>query len=179
VFPNKSMETRRRAYNFRLAKFGGHNSDSLVFGMDLARTLVLPYCGVERHRLWTKLLTIGYCIHSHDHHLTKKAEVDYNDIQSVLLCTLEHESLGDQPMRYKGLRYEDSGKNCDVRQSEQDPPVSVPSNSVLFYIGTPVICHGLENVIHLNGKIGDVQSCNKTTKQYGVHLKEACWGRAK
>ena len=39
--------------------------------------------------------------------------------------------------------------------------------------GTPVVCHGLKNVPHLNGKIGDVRSFDRNgSKRYEVHFED-------
>jgi hypothetical protein len=41
-------------------------------------------------------------------------------------------------------------------------------------LGTPVICHGLNNAAYLNGKIGDICSFDTTaeTLRYGVHFED-------
>lgn len=44
--------------------------------------------------------------------------------------------------------------------------MSLPS-SLLLEPGTPVVCHGLQNSAHLNGKIGDVRNLDVKEKEDG------------
>ena len=38
--------------------------------------------------------------------------------------------------------------------------------------GIPVVCHGLMNASHLNGKMGDVRSLDKKSGRYEIHFDE-------
>ena len=41
-------------------------------------------------------------------------------------------------------------------------------------LGCPIICHGLMNVPHLNGKAGDVRAAHETSSrtQFAVHFED-------
>ena len=42
--------------------------------------------------------------------------------------------------------------------------------------GSPVVCHGLKNAAHLNGKIGDARVYNRITGRYEVHFEDKSLG---
>ena len=53
-------------------------------------------------------------------------------------------------------------------QAEQT--LTVASDDLGFVIGTPVICDGLKNATHLNGKIGDLRSWHEESGCFKVHF---------
>jgi hypothetical protein len=48
----------------------------------------------------------------------------------------------------------------------------VLNDVILVSLGIPVICHGLSNATHLNGKIGDIRSYDESTGRYGVYFED-------
>lgn len=50
--------------------------------------------------------------------------------------------------------------------------MTVAIDDVKIERGTPVICHGLKNAAHLNGKIGDITSYDGETGRYGVRFED-------
>lgn len=43
------------------------------------------------------------------------------------------------------------------RDNREENISIVDTNEIFLRRGTPVVCHGLNNVAHLNGKIGDIR----------------------
>lgn len=54
---------------------------------------------------------------------------------------------------------------------EIDRTRKVSTDGVLFSLGTPVICRGLENP-DTRGKIGDIRLWDKDTKQYTIYFED-------
>jgi hypothetical protein len=49
----------------------------------------------------------------------------------------------------------------DLIKDDEEQPFGVASKLIYLDISCPVICHGLINAPHLNGKLGDVRSYAK------------------
>lgn len=52
--------------------------------------------------------------------------------------------------------------------------VNLNDESFVFFVGTPVICHGLEDtsVSHLNGKVGDFRELSADEGLYKVYFED-------
>ena len=87
------------------------------------------------------------------------------------------------------LRYDNDGEVCIItgpitdndplgeKEGDEGQPFGIPSTSVSPAIGCPVICHGLVNAAHLNGKLGDVRSISFSKDsdrvvRLGVHFED-------
>ncbi len=81
---------------------------------------------------------------------------------------------------YMAMRYEDDGNAYVVRGPlvagmhvmEADVR-SVPPDGVFPFPGQIVVCRGLRNASHLNGKVGVLGSWDKGSGRYGVHFEDA------
>ena len=78
--------------------------------------------------------------------------------------------LTPEIVTYKALRYIENGDKCVLQgplakprleEAEEIKTIVVESDKVLILPGVPVVCHGLKNASHLNGKIGDVPGYGK------------------
>ena len=47
----------------------------------------------------------------------------------------------------------------------------VDTDDLQIKVGTPVICHGLENASHSNGKMGDIKGLNLQAQRHEVHFE--------
>ncbi len=78
------------------------------------------------------------------------------------ITTLYAESFNDAPQvrQLQALRYVNNDEDCIVIRDEDDEgePFSLPRSVFFPTLGCPVICHGLVNASHLNGKLGEVRS---------------------
>ena len=50
----------------------------------------------------------------------------------------------------------------------------IPNDQIILIIGIgmPVICHGLKNANHLNGKLGDLRLYHEERDRYEVHFED-------
>ena len=69
--------------------------------------------------------------------------------------------------QFDALRYENDGDTCivtdivsfqNLNKDEEEHTFSIESASIHPWVGCPVMCHGLINSPHLNGKLGDVRT---------------------
>ena len=65
------------------------------------------------------------------------------------------------------------GPLTNPRNAKKEKTITTDSNAILLVIGTPVICHGLKNANHLNGKIGDVRDFNVKADRYEVYFEDS------
>jgi len=63
------------------------------------------------------------------------------------------------------------GSSSISMQEEHMQTLSLPISDVFPGPGTPVVCQGLSERAHLNGKIGDTRGFN--TSKFEVHFEEA------
>jgi hypothetical protein len=84
---------------------------------------------------------------------------------------------------FQALRYENDGDICIVigpiiDEYEKGQILRIPSAMIYPSAGCPVICHGLINAPHLNGKLGEVRSVSipdedsSAEVRFGVHFEE-------
>ena len=128
--------------------------------MNLAVALKNAHHGIEAERLLTNLASSSKRVHGPAHHLTQRVEsyLHFFKVRGVGV------NFDDTVKRFQALRYEDDGKKCIVqgpiatpRSIEDETEFTVASDSMRIASGTPVVCHGLNSLPHLNGKIGDLR----------------------
>jgi hypothetical protein len=170
----ESLERLRLSYEaneFSLPR-GRDNEGSIITGHFYARALVEASHSIEAWRLLDKLIPQSQQTHGSEHTITLQLK-EFRDMIHVV--NVKNQGSGG----FQALRYE--GDQCVVRGPIECPriyskekvlKVTVHDNNVVFFVGTPVICHGLKNASHLNGRIGDVRSFSNKTKRYGVHFED-------
>ena len=91
-------------------------------------------------------------------------------MRSIHVLSSEPDDEAFEATRYHALRYDHDGEICIVtgpimdndssgeNEGGEGQPFGIPRTSVAPAVGCPVICHGLVNAAHLNGKLGDVRS---------------------
>jgi hypothetical protein len=80
--------------------------------------------------------------------------------------------------RFQAIRYE--GDQCVVRvltqqqgvQHDNERLIKVKANDIIPSKASPVVCHGLKNASHLNGKIGDVRGFDEDEMRCEVHFED-------
>ena len=83
------------------------------------------------------------------------------------------QSVGDQYVVKQARRREADGDLIILRDSPNCETFTVPANDILWPVGgTPVVCHGLKNAAHLNGKIGDARGYKAATDRYEIHFED-------
>lgn len=64
------------------------------------------------------------------------------------------------------------GPIADPRNAQEEETLTVDTSDLRFVLGTPVICHGLKTLTHLNGKIGDLRSWDEANECFKVHFED-------
>jgi hypothetical protein len=148
------------------------NENSINTGHIYARALRKAGHSIEAWRLLDKLIPQSQQTYGSEHTIT----LGLKELRDLIHVVNVKNQSSDG---FQALWYE--GDQCVVRGPVECPriyskekvlKVTFHDNNVAFYIGNPVICHGLEKATHLNGKIGDVRSWNVETQRYGVHFDD-------
>ena len=116
-------------------------------------------------------------MHGPDHDQTKKGEAILHQCQQRIV------GIGDGRGRslFQVLRFVDDGAkyvvkgpfvNESFKNVEKETVLTLETSSLNFTQGTPVVCHGLENAVHLNGKIGDLRGFYASNNQYKVCFED-------
>jgi len=173
-------ETCQEAYNQSLGQDYEESPITIQLGMNAAHVLYQAHHVIEAERLFSKIATVSNRVHGPDHEITKRTEfnLQYSKARYVIFRT------GGKNFLFQALRYEDDGEKCIAYgplEERLSSPRNVPEGETTTFAtkdvipipGTPVICHGLEKVSHLNGKLGDVRSWDEEkTDRYEVHFED-------
>ena len=155
------------------------------FGLSLALALSNEGYGIEDQRLTTKLLASSRRVNGPNNETTKnwerlmdqatRREVHLNSgghTVQMLAIGYEHGNDGDRVILRKFPKLT-LNKDAHTTKDDEGTTVSARANDLTLAPGTPVICHGLVNASHLNGKIGDARTFDCNTKRYEVHFEDA------
>mmetsp|Transcript_4224 Transcript_4224/g.9525 ORF Transcript_4224/g.9525 Transcript_4224/m.9525 type:complete len:153 (+) Transcript_4224:1146-1604(+) len=127
---------------------------------DKGRRKAREDCQGERRGCNTKLTEISTRVLGQDHGITKISE---SFLQSCKVREVEIE-CEDGWESFQALWYEEDGRECVLQG-----PIATPRNikleeifitateNVFPILGTPVVCCGFNDFIHLDGKIGDLR----------------------
>ena len=189
----ESLKTYKIMYEQQIKTFGKSHSDPIKSGMDYAEALKLHNFGVKAERLFLELYEISTRYHGPDHELTKdvipRSVKDYfrsrivsvasnqaGEFQSFQAFSIQDFGK-DNVAFYQLIHYSGSFKRCIVfgpliwSSTTTNNALFLSSDDIIFALGTPVICHGLERV-DIDGQLGDVRSWNNETKCYTVHWED-------
>ena len=136
---------------------------------------------IECERVISEHLVLVRRIHGPNHAKTRSMEEELEDIRDRKVLLKADRGI------YHAIRYEDDGKKCvlwgpwaqmGVREEdtrwlaeEEKRNITIDADKLILLPGTPVVCHGLKNASHLNGKIGDARSFNEDIKRWSVHFE--------
>ena len=87
----------------------------------------------------------------------------------------ESKTKGYFLLRYEGADNEKcvvQGPSAEPQNESKEKRFTVNTKDVVALPGTPVICIGLKNAKHLNGKLGDVRSIDEKTGRLAVHFED-------
>jgi hypothetical protein len=168
----------RKVYDFYVDKAGANHPHTITRGTELADALFISLRTIEAERLLSKLVASSHLVHGTNHPCTQRAVEAQTHVEKrrVIVVSKENEL-------FQILRHENDGKECVVsgpvpkrveeRNLDQEQTYTVANTDIILVLGTPVICHGLEEEeAHLNGKIGDVRSVSEDYNVYRVHFEE-------
>jgi hypothetical protein len=89
-----------------------------------------------------------------------------------IVLLLSKEGLDVEALQYNADRDEYTVKKARRKRAEDEETFTVTSDDLIYPKGIPVVCHGLVNASHLNGKIGDVRTLDENTDRYGVYFED-------
>jgi hypothetical protein len=185
------LETKKRAFQAMMESKG--EVESLHQGFNYAVALKDSHHRIVAERLLKKLIRISPQFHGRDHDTT----IDFESLLKDTTTRIVGVGNQYQPVLFQALRYKCDGKECVIegpiqntiqcrdgkecliegpiqipRVAGEQKTLSVDADQILPCIGTPVICDGLKNASHLNGKIGDIRSFDYDAERYAVHFED-------
>ena len=173
----------KKMYNNALRDCGENSEQTIEIGASYASGLRLANYSIEAERLLMKLAANSRQVYGNDYPCTKTCVKFLNHCKRRFVHTLSPE-FGGNALRYQALHYENDGEDCIITGPVpgSDPFLDfdgwqrscIPSALVFPAIGCPVICHGLVNASHLNGKLGEVRSVSVKSGdlRLGVHFED-------
>ncbi len=168
---NLCVDTLQKIYSYLKRTIGETDPQTIGAGADVAEALCLSFHAIEGERLLSKLVESSRRVHGMEHECTKR-------IMSYLQRMKERIVITKDGQPFIALRYD--GDSCIVKDPtvDDDEMETKISASVIAYLGTPVVCEGLQQLTHLNGKIGDVRKVDLEEGKCQVHFEEAGLGHA-
>ena len=152
-------------------------ADAITSGSTLARALNQSQTnGLECERLLNKLAPISRQVLGPEHPTTKDIEFGQklNRVRLVEMSTddsiqkYEAGGYSDEEEKYVAIR----GPLSNPRIWDEEQIKTVAINDIIYLPGTAVVCHGLKNAAHLNGKIGDVRSRDTSNGRFKVRFED-------
>jgi len=166
----------RAHYDECIRVMGEGSAETLKAGISLSQALSNSGIhGLECERLSNKLAIISRRVLGPDHETTRHAEIvlDFCRKRRVGMMT------DDGIKVYHALRFDDkegkhvvNGPISDPRKPDEEEIMTVAMNDIILIQGSPVMCHGLRNAAHLNGKVGDTRSFDNKTGRYRVRFED-------
>ena len=177
------LKDSRDVFEYCVQSEGEGSMNAMGYGMNLAQSLRQLGHGIESERLLLKFASISLRVYGREHDMAKRAasflEVAKQRLvhippEAVVFEALQYDdAVGDQYIVKQARRREVDGDLIILRDSPNCETFTVPANGILWPAqGTPVVCHGLKNAAHLNGKIGDTRGYNAHTGRYEIHFED-------
>jgi len=175
-----NLKFSQTQYDYWLENLGEHHPITIRRGELYAHALHCLKHGVAAERLLMKLSATSYRVHGPTHNCTLSAVSALKDVKERRVF------IDSRKQWFHALRYENDGQSCIVKgpvpeaaggsrnsmhEEQHMSTLSLPITDVFPGPGTPVVCHGLVEGAHLNGKIGDARGFEKG--KYEVHFEEA------
>jgi len=178
------LKTTTNYYRDALRDTGEESERTMSIGMTYISNLALANHSIEAERLAKKFVATSLQVLGQEHHFSQKfAQIlRLRKRRFVHKASSQHCDGNDfRTLQYLALHYENDGKVCIIsgpitqsRFDEEEITIDegqtcgIASALVIPAVGCPVICHGLVNASHLNGKLGDVRSIISSDKKGGI-----------
>jgi hypothetical protein len=167
-----ALERHRVCYESMINQHGEAHELTIIIGRDYAVALYHAAHHIEAWRLFNKLIPLSQQSHGSEHLHTVKLKEMLDIIQTHRVRV---QNLNG---RFQAIRYE--GDQCVVRvltkqqgvQHGNKRLIKVKANDIIPSKASPVVCHGLKNASHLNGKIGDVRGFDEDEMRCEVHFED-------
>ena len=171
--PAITMERIRSAYGEAVRQEGKDSETSMKIGLALGVTLARFKHAIEAERLVKNLAARCRRVHGREHKLTKYANAQVEKLTRRMILVSSHAS---EPLEFEALYYEEDGKYIILkgpiahpRKVDEEETIATMSSNVVPQVGCPVVCCGLKDATHLNGKIGDLRT-HPTCKDGTIRL---------
>jgi len=169
-------ETMRAQYEKNVREMGASSFVTLQAGMILSQDLYKSGMhGLECERLSKKLAIISRRVLGPGHDMTLQIENGLNFCRKRRVGMMTDDGV----KQYQALRFDDeegkhvvNGPISDPRKPDEEEIMTVAMNDIILIQGSPVMCHGLRNAAHLNGKVGDTRSFDNKTGRYRVRFED-------
>mmetsp|Transcript_9485 Transcript_9485/g.20605 ORF Transcript_9485/g.20605 Transcript_9485/m.20605 type:complete len:442 (+) Transcript_9485:381-1706(+) len=166
----KLMEGARKSYENAVRKKGPNSPERLQTGIAFAQDLFIAGRGLECERLLDELEAVSHRVFGPDHPLSKGVELGFERYRKRRVGVMSDVGV----IEYNALSYNSERGTYNL---EGGYPVHGihEFGMEMFEMtrGMPVICHGLQNAKHLNGKIGDVIRYDAESCHYEVRFEES------
>jgi hypothetical protein len=175
-FSDEMLKKLRLEHENSVRNRGKDAMETLQSGISLSFALYKSYKCCESERLSNEMVAISRRVHGPDHDVTRQAQTVLDTCRTRLVKIMT--VCGSKA--YQVLSFSDGEGKYVVKG-----PVSksrTPGNEKITKVaihdihmlarGTPVVCHGLKNAVHLNGNIGDAIDFDFKTDRYLVHFED-------
>jgi hypothetical protein len=179
-----SLKFYRKIYQYKSEGARKNSEGTIMSGIEYAMSLLQANHWIEAERLLAQLVATSRQVYGEDHNCTRKTAPLLKKIKRRLVVLAGPDSIGT----FRALRYENGGEICVVTgpiadvtsliadENNEGQLFRVESAMVLPKPHCPVICYGLINASHLNGKLGEVRSMSMDSSsggvRFGVHFEE-------
>lgn len=178
------LESSTNYYRDALRDSGAESDRTMCIGLQHVSNLASANHSIEAERLATKFVDTSHQVYGQEHQIAQKFAKLLRVCKRRFIhkASSQHGDGNDfHTLQYLALRYENDGKVCiisgpitqsrfDLREItiDEGQTCGIASALVIPAVGCPVICHGLVNASHLNGKLGDVRSIISSDKKGGI-----------
>ena len=182
------LKSHKMMYEQKLGTYGKSSCDTIREGLTYAKALKNHHHGVESETLLTKLYDISKRYQS-DHEITQSVNSLKSHCYARVVSVSSNEASNhetvqalsfkdyddDDVPRYHFLEYDGSFDRCVIEgpityDGGPTNKTSLSTDDIIFALGTPVICHGLDYII--DGELGDIRSWDSESKCYTVHWED-------
>jgi len=175
-FRDEVLKEIRSDYDQCVRERGESSAEILQVGRSLSEALYgSGIHGLECERLLNKLVIISRRVHGPGHQITCHLEIGLDLCRKRRVEVMTHDGI----KVYQALRFDDeegkyvvNGPISDPRKPDEEEIMTVAMNDIILIQGSPVMCHGLRNAAHLNGKVGDTRSFDNKTGRYRVRFED-------
>lgn len=172
-FSDEILKKLRLEHENSVRNRGKDAMETLQSGISLSYALYKSYKCCESERLSNEMVAISRRVHGPDHDVTKQA-------QTVLdTCRTRMVRINGSKV-YQVLSFSDgegkyvaTGPVSNPRTPDNENITKVAIDDIhMLTRGTPVVCHGLKNAVHLNGNIGEAIAFDGRTGRYVVRFED-------
>mmetsp|Transcript_6837 Transcript_6837/g.15828 ORF Transcript_6837/g.15828 Transcript_6837/m.15828 type:complete len:684 (+) Transcript_6837:305-2356(+) len=176
VFVGGGLDIHEKKYHQSVEQHGADSRPAISNASILSVFLLTSGRGLEAQRLINDALSRSKRIMGPNHNLTYECESVLEKVKPRR-CSMIPYGCPQGMFHVIGVEelsssYIIQGPVEEPRREDEEKTLKVPIEDILLIAGTPVICCGLKNAAHLNGKIGDARKHNGKTLRYEVYFED-------